>query len=161
MSEAALPTCEFFSDRMSIKLDVTIKADANLIPDVVEGLMKIVDSMKCACGHEHDIELALQEALANAIVHGAGNDPARNVECCVACDEVHGMLVVVRDPGKGFDPAKLPNPTVGENLYSEHGRGIYLINQLMDHVEYKRGGTEIRMRKFPSPAPAKKDCGLG
>jgi anti-sigma regulatory factor (Ser/Thr protein kinase) len=35
----------------------------------------------------------------------------------------------------------------GEQLFSNHGRGIFLISQLMDHVEFGHGGTEIRMRK--------------
>jgi serine/threonine-protein kinase RsbW len=61
-------------------------------------------------GREDDIELALTEALANAVVHGAKNDPSKIIECDVACDQKHGMLIVVRDPGPGFDPAKLPIP---------------------------------------------------
>jgi serine/threonine-protein kinase RsbW len=57
------------------------------------------------------------------------------------------MLIVVRDPGPGFDPGAIPSPTRGQNLYRHHGRGIYLISQLMDEVSYVRGGTEIWMRK--------------
>jgi serine/threonine-protein kinase RsbW len=69
------------------------------------------------------------------------------VQCTVACDDTRGMLLVVRDPGQGFDPASLPSPIQGHNLFSEHGRGLYLINQLMDDVRYERGGTEIHMVK--------------
>jgi serine/threonine-protein kinase RsbW len=65
----------------------------------------------------------------------------------VACDEARGILLVVRDPGPGFDPHSLPDPLFGENLFASHGRGIYLINQLMDEVTFKHGGTEIHMRK--------------
>ncbi len=160
MSPTTLPTCEFYSDNLKVKMDMVFPADVRRLSGVVDSFMAVVTTMKCACGHEHDVELAMREALANAILHGAGNDASRNIECCVACDDVHGMLVVVRDPGAGFDPAALPNPVVGENVFSEHGRGVFLINQLMDRVEYKRGGTEIHMRKF-APTPAKpKNCGL-
>jgi len=159
MAGPALPQQEFFSEDLKLKLDLKFQADANRISEVVDGFMAIVTSMKCACGHEHDVELAMREALANAIIHGAGNDPRRTIECCIACDDAHGMLVVVRDPGEGFDPQSLPDPVVGENVYSEHGRGVFLINQLMDHVEYKRGGTEIHMRKF-TPPEKPKNCGL-
>ena len=65
----------------------------------------------------------------------------------MACDESKGMLIVVRDPGPGFDPAAIPSPTLGHNIYRHHGRGIYLINQLMDEVSFEKGGTEIRMSK--------------
>ena len=54
---------------------------------------------------------------------------------------------VVRDPGEGFDPKSVPSPVEGEQLYSAHGRGIYLINELMDEVRFEKGGSEIRMRK--------------
>lgn len=109
--------------------------------------MTEVRAMGCAAGKEFEIETALREALANAVRHGCGNDATKSVEVCAACDEARGMLVVVRDPGPGFDPAAIPSPTVGRNLYRHHGRGIYLINQLMDEVSFEKGGTEIRMLK--------------
>ena len=46
-------------------------------------------------------------------------------------------MIVVRDPGPGFDLALVPSPTVGPNVYRHHGRGIYLINQLMDEVSFR------------------------
>jgi anti-sigma regulatory factor (Ser/Thr protein kinase) len=57
------------------------------------------------------------------------------------------MLIIVRDPGPGFDLATLTNSVEGERLFWDHGRGIYMINQLMDEVSFHKGGTEIRMRK--------------
>ncbi len=54
---------------------------------------------------------------------------------------------MVRDEGKGFDPARVPSPLMGKNIYWQHGRGIYFINLLMDEVHFERGGTEIHMRK--------------
>ena len=53
---------------------------------------------------------------------------------------------VVRDPGPGFDPASIPSPIMGENIYATHGRGIFLINQLVDEVQFERNGAEIHMR---------------
>ena len=165
MSTAQLPIREFDAEATKVRLRVKFNADPSAISEIVEGVMKVVADLQCACGHELDIEIALRESLANAILHGAGSDASKKVECSVACDEGRGMLVVVRDPGQGFDPASVPSPLLGQNLYSNHGRGIYLINQLMDHVEFTRGGTEIRMRKFPKaevdPAVNPKTCGLG
>jgi len=65
----------------------------------------------------------------------------------VACTESSDVVIVVRDPGSGFDPSEVRNPLASENLHSDHGRGIYLINQLMDEVSFDRNGAEIRMRK--------------
>jgi serine/threonine-protein kinase RsbW len=42
----------------------------------------------------------------------------------------------------------VPNPTEGDALYNDHGRGIYMINQLMDEVKFEKNGTEIHMRKY-------------
>ena len=139
--------CDFDAKKLVLKLSVTLSADRKAVGPVVESVMNVVREMKCADGHEDEIELALSEALANAVVHGASSDPAKIVECDVACDPEHGMLIVVRDPGLGFDPASLANPCVGENIYSSHGRGIYLINQLMDEVQFHKNGTEIHMIK--------------
>jgi serine/threonine-protein kinase RsbW len=140
-------TCNFDAHHLHLKLSVTLSAERNAVDPVVRSIMKIVREMKCANGREGEIEIALSEALANAVVHGASADPAKIVECDVACDEERGMLIVVRDPGSGFDPTRLPDPCVGENIYSSHGRGIYLINQLMDEVRFLKNGTEIHMIK--------------
>jgi serine/threonine-protein kinase RsbW len=146
-SEQPPQSCDFDAGKLDLKLSVTLSGDRDAIDPVVRSVMKVVREMKCAEGHEDDIELALTEALANAVVHGAKSDPSKVIECDVACDEQRGMLIVVRDPGPGFDPAQIANPCRGENLYSNHGRGIYLINQLMDDVQFHKNGTEIHMRK--------------
>jgi serine/threonine-protein kinase RsbW len=148
MSSESKPRCEFESDKLLVRVDIIIAAEVNAISPIVRGVLEITREMKCAVGKEYEIEFALREALANAIIHGCKRDPAKKVECCVACDLSRGMLIVVRDPGPGFDPASLPNPVVGQNIFSEHGRGIYLITQFMDEVRFERGGTEIHMRKY-------------
>lgn len=147
MTSQPLPTCDFESEKLLLRLDFTGPADINTVNPVVEWVIGLTREMKCAEGKEFEIETSLREALANAIIHGCKNDPNKIVQFCVACDQERGMLVVVRDPGEGFDPASIPSPIVGQNIFSEHGRGIYLISQLMDEVQFDHGGTEIRMRK--------------
>ena len=142
------PRVDFNSDALDVRLALRFPADVSKVSQMVYAIMQVVGGMECSHGHEDDIELALYEALANAIRHGAQGDPNKSIEVKVACEAEHGMLIVVGDPGVGFDPAQVADPLVGENLYSDHGRGIFLINRLMDEVEFKRGGTEIHMRKF-------------
>ena len=131
-----------------IRIEVTLHADPAAISPVVQGIMEMARKMDCVVGKEFEVETALREALANAILHGCKNDRTKNVQCCVACDEERGMLIIVRDPGNGFDPFNVPDPCNGENVYSNHGRGIYLINQLMDEVKFEKNGAEIHMRKY-------------
>ena len=147
MADESPPKCEFNRERLILHLDLTIPGEVGAIGPVVEKVMWVVGQMGCAQGREFEIETALREALANAVVHGCKQDAGKEVRFLVACDEAKGMMIVVRDPGEGFDPDQIPSPVVGECLYSEHGRGIYLINELMDEVRFKNGGTEIHMLK--------------
>jgi serine/threonine-protein kinase RsbW len=144
-SETSRPRCDFESNNLILQFESTIPADVKEISPVAEGVMAIVKQMGCAAGREFEVETALREALANAIVHGAKKDPTKRVQFCVSCDESRGMLIVVRDPGAGFDPTSIPTPVLGQELFSTHGRGIYLINQLVDEVRFEKGGTEIHM----------------
>jgi serine/threonine-protein kinase RsbW len=146
-SEQSPKSCNFNAEGLDLKLSVTLAADRDAVDPVVRSVMKVVRELNCAPGSEDAIELALAEALANAVVHGAKNDSSKIVECDVACDEARGVLIIVRDPGPGFDPGKIADPCHGENIYSNHGRGIYLINQLMDEVQFHKNGTEIHMLK--------------
>jgi len=145
--EEHLPEYDFDPQKLSLRVRVTLAADRKAVDPVVEQVMHAVREMKSVNGKEEAIELALQEALANAVVHGAKEDPTKVVECLVMCDEQRGLLIIVRDPGEGFDPQGIPTCTMGENLYSNHGRGIFLINQLMDEVKFHKNGTEIHMVK--------------
>ena len=99
-------------------------------------------------GHEMEIALALQEALANAVRYGAGNDRSKNVHVTVSCGGRKGMKIVVRDPGPGFDPASIPSPITADGLLSDHGRGLHMIKNLLDEVRWEKNGTEIHMTKF-------------
>jgi serine/threonine-protein kinase RsbW len=147
MSNNPTPSCDFDSAKLVMKLKVSLSAERSAVDPVVRNIMEVVRGTHCAVGQEDDIELALTEALANAVVHGAKEDPSKVVECIVACDEDRGMLIMVRDPGPGFDPNSIPSPCEGENIFSNRGRGIFLINQLMDEVGFHKNGTEIHMIK--------------
>jgi len=139
--------CQFDESRMVHQFDATLAGCVDAIPPVVERIMRIVGEMGCAGGKEFDIEIALNEALANAVEHGCQHDPSKEIQVRVECDPEAGMLIIVRDPGSGFDPARVRSPVVGEQIFTDHGRGIFLIDRLMDEVRYERGGTEIWMRK--------------
>jgi serine/threonine-protein kinase RsbW len=132
----------------SMQFDVTLPADVAAISPVVAWVMRLVGELENTAGKEFEIEIALREALANAILHGCKGDPTKKIECSVTGDREHGIMLVVRDPGSGFDPSAVPSPADDSNLHSEHGRGILLITELMDEVKHERNGTVIRMRKF-------------
>jgi anti-sigma regulatory factor (Ser/Thr protein kinase) len=129
------------------QLDLTVPAEASAIPRITDGVTAVLQGKGWP---EHDImavELALQEAIANAVRHGCQGDATKKIQCCVTVDVSGEVVIVVRDPGPGFDPAKVPDPLGEENLFKPSGRGVFLINGLMDTVEYTDGGREVQMRK--------------
>ncbi|MGA9752523.1 MAG: ATP-binding protein [Acidobacteriota bacterium] len=144
--------CEFDADALRLKLDTTIQGVPSAIPPVVERIMTVVAELGCAHDQEYEIRLALSEALANAVLHGCHGDPDQCVQIGVECDPERGMLIVVRDPGPGFDPSQVPSPIEGEQIFRDRGRGIFLISQLMREVSFNRRGTEIRMRPHTGPS---------
>jgi serine/threonine-protein kinase RsbW len=141
------PHADFDPERLVTSLQIEVPGTIEAINPAVDRVLETARTLACATGKEFEIEVAVREALANAVRHGCRNDPGKTVQLCVACDEGRGMLIIVRDPGPGFDPAQIPSPTIGQNVFLHHGRGIYLINELMDEVSFHEGGTEIRMVK--------------
>jgi serine/threonine-protein kinase RsbW len=103
----------------------------------------------CECPEEHlvDMEIALREALANAMIHGnAYGEDKRIFLRCYAAPGL-GMVILVRDEGDGFDPDEIPDPRSGDRMYLNHGRGLFLMRELMDHAEYRRDGREVLLFK--------------
>ena len=93
------------------------------------------------------IKLALEEALTNAMRHGNSLKASRKVDVCVTMDS-QTILLEVHDEGRGFNAKSVPDPT--KKGYAENipgGRGIFLMQQLMDHVEFYDGGRGVRMLK--------------
>lgn len=129
------------------ELNLVIPATPAGIQTVSEGVTQLLESKRWNEDEIIKIDLALQEALANGIRHGCKGDPSKSVQCTVTCDADGELMIVVRDPGPGFDLTKVANPLDTENMLKPSGRGVFLINQLMDQVDFADGGREVQMRK--------------
>lgn len=139
--------CELEPDGLILKLDLVVPSDPRLIDDFVMKTSSLLSGAPCGDTLQA-IELALHEALANAVVHGNHNDATKAVRLCLTVHEDCRIEVVVKDVGAGFDGDQLPSPVAGENLLATHGRGIFLMKHLMDVVEFRfDGGTEIRLQR--------------
>jgi GAF domain-containing protein len=136
------------------ELNLVIPATPAGIQTVSEGVTQLLESKRWNEDEIIKIDLALQEALANGIRHGCQGDPSKSVQCTVTCDADGELMIVVRDPGPGFDLTKVANPLDSDNMMKPSGRGVFLINQLMDQVDFADGGREVQMRKkHKAPAP--------
>ena len=129
-----------------IQFELSLRSEVSAISPFVDTVMHLIRKCQWVHGNEEEIEIALREALANAIVHGNHEDPGKQVyvSCRCGTDEVS---FVIRDEGKGYDTGELRDPTAPENISSSHGRGIYLMKNLMDEVCFERGGAVVYMRK--------------
>jgi len=132
-----------------LEIDTWMPSETQAISPTLDRLMRLVEGLQCIPGAEHDVELALREALVNAVVHGNQKDPEKKVHIRCRCGPGKEISVVVTDQGKGFDFEK----TVGNGLIpdpaAERGRGISMMKVYMDDVHFERDGSEVHMRKRP------------
>jgi len=97
----------------------------------------------------HWVDVAVREAVANAIKHGNAQDPGKQVHVDLFL-EGEDVVIRIEDEGIGFDPEHLRNPLAPENLLKPNGRGIFYMRSFMDHIEYNPrpgGGTIVTLRK--------------
>ncbi|MGH9862740.1 MAG: ATP-binding protein [Candidatus Acidiferrales bacterium] len=129
----------------------TIPARADEIEKVLGELLGAIEKTKLRCGDIDEIRLALREALNNALKHGSRLDTSKKIHFAYRCDPEQGLWVMVRDEGSGFDPEVVTDPTTPENLDRTGGRGVFLIRNLMDKVEFREGGREVQMWRHLRP----------
>ncbi|MGA2904986.1 MAG: ATP-binding protein [Candidatus Korobacteraceae bacterium] len=112
-----------------------------------DGIMDFLHQHCAGEQEEIDIMIALQEGLANAVLHGCQNDPSKIIRCSVDVTP-QAITIVIKDPGQGFDTsAATDSADDGTNL-TQHGRGICLMRSLMDEVSYRHGGSELQLKKL-------------
>ena len=101
-----------------------------------------------------NFRVGMAEALANAMIYGNGSDPGKRVRLSVEMDPSR-VVVEVHDEGEGFDPSRVPDPTLPEFLERAGGRGIFLLYQLMDEVRFNACGNSVRLvlNRVGAPRP--------
>ena len=132
----------------------TIELSINSKLEFVDLVASVTKSVTAKMGFSEDdaswIELAVHEAVINAIMHGNKNVADKQVDVRFVTDEEEALTVYVRDYGKGFDPTQLPDPTDADHLLNPSGRGIFYMRTFMDEVEHSihpEGGSVVRMKK--------------
>ena len=135
-----------------IELERSLPSDVPAISPFVDDLMAFLGGYGCVPADVRDLEIALREALANAIIHGNHEDPRKHAHIACRC-EPDEVSIAVKDEGSGFDINTVPDTTARENIGSIHGRGIHVMKALMDEVRFEERGAVIHMRKSAGEAP--------
>lgn len=138
-------------DKLALRFRESIPSTFEALEEVLENLMALARDIKCQGEHLHEVELALREALVNAVIHGNRSDPGKSVIVSCFCQPNRGMLLVVQDEGPGFDPRKIPDPTGADCLLRTHGRGLFLMRRTMDHVRISHSGRRVTLLKRLPP----------
>lgn len=111
--------------------------------------MEIVRQLQVHDWEQRDVfgvHLALEEAVVNAIKHGNGEDPGKSVQVICRISRIR-CWISIEDQGDGFDPEKVPDCTLDENLDKPCGRGLKLMRNFMTFVEYNEQGNRVVMEK--------------
>ena len=135
-----------------IALECSLPSDVTAISPFVDKLMLLLSNCGCVSEGVSDVEIALREALANAIIHGNHEDRSKTRPRHLRCEPAE-VSIAVKDEGNGFDIHNVPDPTAPENIGSAHGRGIHVMKALMDEVRFEEGGVVVHMRKSAGEAP--------
>lgn len=130
---------------------IELSIDSKL--EFVDMVGSVTKSMTAKLGFTEDdaswIELAVHEAVINAITHGNKSADDKQVDVKFVIEQ-NELTIYVRDRGEGFDPSKLPDPLDPNNLLNPNGRGIFYMRTFMDEVEYSihpEGGSVVRLTK--------------
>jgi serine/threonine-protein kinase RsbW len=146
-AQALSPRPPAFRSVPFVELRQSLPSQVPIISPFVDQLMHFIARFRTPDGSELNIETALHEALANAIVHGNQEDPRKLVSVVCRCTTDGEVCLTVQDEGQGFDTAAVQDPTARENRLLQHGRGIYLMRASMDEVCFEQGGAVVCMRK--------------
>src|SRR6266853_5789416 len=130
-----------------LEIDCWMPSKIEAISPLVDRMMRLIEKAKCVPGAEFDVELAIREALGNAVVHGNHENPDKKVHIRCRCGPGKGISIIVTDQGKGFDFGKVLANGLTSDPAAAHGHGIPLIEAYMDEVHFARGGSEVHMCK--------------
>lgn len=110
---------------------------------------KIDEVTKEAKVNEHlygNVLIAVTEGVNNAIHHGNKSNPEKNVQIDIEVNDQNQLVFSIKDEGNGFDPGALPDPTDPANIEKPHGRGVFLMQQLSDEIEFEEEGKQVILK---------------
>jgi serine/threonine-protein kinase RsbW len=125
-------------------LRFVFQSDLRELPAVQKRILDEVERHHFTPDAVFAIKLSLEEALINAVKHGNKLDREKKVRVDVEIS-AQRFEITIEDEGEGFERSSVPDPRLDENLEKLHGRGLLLMEEYMDEVQYSAGGRRIRM----------------
>ncbi|MFN2454665.1 MAG: ATP-binding protein [Pyrinomonadaceae bacterium] len=131
------------------KIELELPSDVSLMHSVLQYMIERVARLGVIKPEQSNLFIALDEAFVNAVKHGNRHDPNKfiRISAELSADEAR---FTVEDEGEGFNVAEVPDPRDAENLFKTSGRGVLLIYNIMDEVQYNARGNRLTMVKRSS-----------
>ena len=129
--------------------ELILPSRIEVVAEAAEAAAKFVAQLGLGEEIAFGVDMAVREAVTNAVLHGNKQQLEKPVELRIE-NAANTLEITVRDHGAGFDPGSVPDPTEAQNLMKTSGRGILFMNTFMDEVQWLRhdeGGTVVRMVK--------------
>ena len=126
----------------SLFQELSLSSDYSILVDIENMVNEVCEKLELPEDSYGNILIALTEAVNNAIEHGNKKKKELKVEVRVY-DNDNGFCFNVTDQGLGFDYSNLPDPTAPENILKEDGRGIFLMKNLADEIEFYEKGNSV------------------
>lgn len=130
------------------KIDFELPSDVSLMNGVLQYLMERVAKLGLIKPERSNLFVALDEAFVNAVKHGNHNDPRKLVRITAELSSKEARFTI-EDEGEGFNVQEIPDPRDPSNLFKASGRGVLLIYNIMDEVQYNERGNRLTMIKRP------------
>jgi serine/threonine-protein kinase RsbW len=131
-------------------IEFELPSDLTLMNGVLQYLLERVAKLGVIAPEKSNLFIALDEAFVNAVKHGNKNDPTKLVRVGAELSPKEACFTI-EDEGEGFDVQTIPDPCDPANLFKSSGRGVLLIYNIMDEVEYNAQGNRVKMVKRPEP----------
>ena len=130
------------------KIEFELPSDLALMNGVLQYLLERVAKLGLIKPERSNLFVALDEAFVNAVKHGNKSDPTKLVRITAELSPKEACFTV-EDEGEGFDVQTIPDPCDPANLFKSSGRGVLLMYNIMDEVEYNAQGNRVKMVKRP------------
>jgi len=130
------------------RIEFELPSDLSLMNGVLHYLIERAARLGIINQDSSNLFIALDEAFVNAVKHGNKGDSSKLVRITAELSAREARFTV-EDEGEGFDPAAIPDPLDPTNLFKTSGRGVLLIYNIMDEVEYNERGNRLTMVKRP------------
>ena len=129
--------------------ELTLPSSIEAVNEAAAAAARILDQLGASEPVAFGVDMAVREAVTNAVFHGNKQDDAKQIRVAIK-SSAQGIEISVHDEGAGFNPAAVPDPTATENIMKTSGRGIFFMRNFVDEIEWlnlPEGGTTVRMTK--------------